>query len=392
MAIKLSKESQEIISSLGTQFKDLKLAEFQEEVELTGLVTWLGTSITPEDDKHAVFLARVRASLLRDLVTHYKPQANTQSEVVGQMAKAKFALLAIAGTIFFACEGFGSITTMLGIFSSAPTFPIFLAATAFSFLSIVAFCSYDLVEISRRLGVEFTTTPKLLDALHEEFKQIKALRNAIGGVSVNHAESQKHLDLVNMLIKRHLALEGERKKLIEALNNPYLKAVKIMTAAIVGTIFFSGGFFAGQTAALYIAELFLAPMATTAFPIVLASLIVGVTAFSIYWYAEQSGIENLICRWMHLDKEKIDYLCDQKKVKVETNKLHKLKLKLEKDIDTTKEIEGLKDLVEKEKTITNNSMVTKHGIFRAPPPLKRSLSLGDLRDSSSIQLEFRYSI
>lgn len=47
-------------------------------------------------------------------------------------------------------------------------------------------------------------------------------------------------------------------------------------------------------------------------------------AFSVYWFVERPGIENLISRWKGLDKEKINALCKSKIVDRETEKLENL--------------------------------------------------------------------
>lgn len=98
----------------------------------------------------------------------------------------------------------------------------------------------------------------------------------------------------------------------------------MITAAVAGIIFFSGGFFAGQTVALAIASLFVASIAATAWPIIVASIAVGLAALSVYWFVERPGIENLISRWKGLDKDKIDQLCEDKYVDRETAKIKSL--------------------------------------------------------------------
>ena len=65
-------------------------------------------------------------------------------------------------------------------------------------------------------------------------------------------------------------------------------------------------------------------IAATAWPILLSSVAVGLAAFSVYWFVERPGIENLIGRWRGLDKEKVDMLCKSKVVDRETEKLHNL--------------------------------------------------------------------
>lgn len=101
----------------------------------------------------------MRASLLKDLHKSLNPgQVEEETQKGGMTAKTKYALLALAGTVYFGCEGFDGITAMLGAFSSIPTIALFVAGTLFSVLSMVVFYSFDLVEISKNLGIKSTDT------------------------------------------------------------------------------------------------------------------------------------------------------------------------------------------------------------------------------------------
>ena len=344
MTITLSQTSQDLISQLSKKNSGLSF-DFQQlnSIELNTLLEWFEVTRQIEgDEENTFFIASLHASLLKDLNESLNPgkKKNSDQKSGGWSAKAKFALLAIAGTIYFGCEGYDGITAIIGVFSSVPTIALFAAGSLFSILSIVVFYSFDLVEISKNLEVKSADTPKLLDVLIEEFKQIKALRLEISKTAdKNSKQLAEHLAIAELLHKRHEDLNASRMKLMEALDNPYLKLAKTVTAGIAGVIFFSGGFFAGQTVALAIAGLFVSSVAATFWPVVLASVLVGLAAFSVYWFVERPGIENLISRWKGLDQEKINALCESEVVERESNKLNTLIENLKKSAtsETSKE-------------------------------------------------------
>lgn len=328
MTVLLSTTSQDLIAKLSEKDKSLMQPFQQTAIDRASLLKWLEQSSSVGGNEATFFLlTSLQASLLNDLNASLNPNVNKKekSGKGGKAAKAKLALLALAGTIYFGCEGFDGVTSVMGVFSSVPTIAFFTAGTLFSILSIVVFFSFDLVEISKNLGVKPSEAPKLLDVLLDEFKQIKLLRARLSkSANKSLSELEEDLAIAKMLLKRHEDLDKARTQLKLALENPYLKAGKMITAAVAGVIFFSGGFFAGQTVALAISSLFVATMTATAWPIVAASIVVGLAAFAVYWYVERPGIENLIRRWRGLDKEKMDQLCKSKVVDRETDKLQNL--------------------------------------------------------------------
>lgn len=333
MTIELSTTSQDLIKKLiESDSKQTSLLQnITTTIDRQVLIKWIKqTSNTQTSDKAFFLIASLQASLLKDLNKSLSPAGEKEDDTTSTdpSAALKYGLLALAGTVYFGCEGFDGITAFMGIFSSIPTAVIFAAGTLFSILSIIVFYSFDLVEISKNLKIKSSETPQLLDILLEQFKQIKALRERLGKISgKTKGELQADLDLLLMLAQRHRDLKAARDELSAALDNPYLKAGKYITAAVAGVIFFSGGFFAGKTVALAIAGLFVATMSATAWPVVAASIAFGITvgfaALSVYWFVERPGIENLISRWRGLDKKKIDKLCKSDVVGEESANLEK---------------------------------------------------------------------
>ena len=125
------------------------------------------------------------------------------------------------------------------------------------------------------------------------------------------------------------------------LNNPYLKAAKLVTASVAGVLFFGGGFFAGESLALAIAGLFVVPALVPLWLVFVASTTVGLSAFSIYWFVERPGLENLVGRWMALDKDKIDAFAGDDVVTKQKQDLHILEKKVARVDQLYKKASGL---------------------------------------------------
>ncbi|HHF7366083.1 TPA: hypothetical protein ACPSKY_001187 [Legionella bozemanae] len=343
MTIDLNLTSQELIAQLCAIDPSFhQTFTNSTKIDKKALLAWLESTSKIESSNKAFFLiTSLRASLLKDLHKSLNPgQVEEETQKGGMTAKTKYALLALAGTVYFGCEGFDGITAMLGAFSSIPTIALFVAGTLFSVLSMVVFYSFDLVEISKNLGIKSTDTKKLLDVLLDEVKQIEAIRMRLAKTAKKTKEElEEDRQLATILLQRYKDLEQIRKDLTSASNNPYLKAAKYITAGVAGILFFSGGFFAGQTVALAIAGLFVTGMAATAWPIVVAGIAVGLAALSVYWFVERPGIENLISRWRGLDKKKMDKLCKEDVVKKETEELEELIASIDFKIGSLKQHE-----------------------------------------------------
>ncbi len=72
----------------------------------------------------------------------------------------QFTLLAAAGTLLAACEGFDGITTILSA-CMFPPYMVFMAGLAFAALSVVVFYGFNLVQVSKNLGVTLKENPKI---------------------------------------------------------------------------------------------------------------------------------------------------------------------------------------------------------------------------------------
>ncbi|KTD64746.1 coiled-coil domain-containing protein [Legionella spiritensis] len=361
-SIQLSDASKKIAETLKSSDSIRQEILAVQEMSLQKLIETL-KNIELQRDNERFLLESLYVSLMKDMnraLAKNGQKKEAKKHKSGSWAnKIKLLGLAIAGIVYFGCEGFDGVTALLGIFN-LPALTIFLVGIGFSLLSIVVFCAFDLVEISHNLGVDFKSSRKIIDIYLEEIKSLKAIRRTIRdnySNSQSDAEITQYLELIEILQKKHEMLNEARQQLQKSLNKPWLKAGKIATAGIAGIIFFSGGFFAGQTVALAVGGLFAAGALTPTFwPIILASVLVGLAALSVYWFVERPGIENLIGRWVGLDKEKIDTFCDKDKVAKEARKLSALQSSLEEkkqDLiehrQTRSELQSTKEELEKVK-------------------------------------------
>lgn len=342
MTISLSQASQRLVLDLRQINNNLVQELSNDTIDKAELIAWFEKSRQiASNDRTFLLISSLQTSLLKDLNRSLMPlPANKeQAKKSAWSRKATYWGLAVAGTIYFGCEGFDGITAILGIFTSVPAVAVFAAGALFSILSIIVFYSFELVEISKNLGVKSSDAPKLLDVLVDEFKEIKKIRSKLSSSKdKTKQELIEDLNLAKMLKQRHEHLNEAREKFRLALDNPYLKIGKMVTAGIAGILFFSGGFFAGQTVALALSSLIVATLTVTAWPIIAVSLAVGLAALSVYWFVERPGIENLISRWRGLDKKKIDTLCQSEAVDRETGKLDNLIKDLEQIISMQEDL------------------------------------------------------
>ena len=226
--------------------------------------------------------------------------------------KILFGILAVAGIIFFGSEGFGGVYDIAKDFNM-PNLPVFIVAVPFLLLSCIVFCAFDLVEISENLGVDLKSSTKMIDVYLSQLNAIKALRTKINNNFVNKSlsEIEEYIALLKSLQQRFKLLQENGEALQKALNNPVLKGAKLVVAAVAGILFFSGGYFAGQTLAMAFLLFFMASVSSTFWPVIVISVIVGLASLSIYWFVERPGIENLVGRFFGRDKNKIQEFCDE---------------------------------------------------------------------------------
>jgi hypothetical protein len=302
------------VLSLWNQNKDL-------DIEQDELLAWL----KQKNDHHKqtrFLLESLRAALLEDLCDSFlSPVERSQKKVekpAGHLKKVLFGFLSVAGTLVAMSEGFDATTSVLGSFMTVSSTVLFVVGMSFSLLSIGLFYFVDFIEISKSIGVKIGKANLLLDVFLKQLDQINQLKQHIDD-TYTHEETNAHQRgalqrLLLMLISFYDALDETRDAYLAAVNGSVLNIAKWATAAITALFFFGGGFFAGQTLALAVAGLFVASVSATFWPIVVASIVVGLAALSLYWFVQRPALDHIVGHWMGLDKQRVDALVSKKQV------------------------------------------------------------------------------
>ena len=322
------------------------------------IVCWLSNAINFDnkiDKKTRFLLESFRASLLEDIYNSFLLiDANTPEEEQDSWYKrAQYIFLVSSGALLALCEGFDGIASLLGSFTSMPTVLLFTAGFAFALLSVGLLYGFELVEISKKVGVKLGRTGQLLDIYLEQVELIDKLKNEIddhfADESLCAKEREEFRQLASMLVIRFNAMDNAREYFVASSNSTALNVSRICTAAMSALIYFCGGYFAGQTVALAVGGLFSASIAATAWPITMASAIVGIASLSMYWFIQRPGLENLVGHLVGLDKDNIDTFASIENVKNQKNELSKLEARV-------RTFENLHKIIEK-----------THGFFEDMP-------------------------
>lgn len=352
--VKLNQRSQHLIIEylILRGIPDNHLTLNSSSLEDTRLVSWLsqedltppGFSLKAKKDLEFT-IASLRAELLSDLLTSLNPKKLNlpMSDAATWHDKVKFILLTLAGTLVAGSEGFDSISTMLTVLFLPPVV-ILVTGLVFSVLSIIVFYGFDLVQVSRNLGVKLKDAPRLMDIYIQQLAEIKAIRRTIDSFYLSELSFGELMQLESTLVMLELRFQSvieSSRQFKEALQSTQMKATKFTVSAIAGLIFFGSGFFAGQSVALFIANLVFTAATATFWPVILFSLLVGAAAFSIYWYVERPGLKNLIGGWFGLEEDKIKKLCDEDYLQKEEDKLRNLKEKIISTSKLTKQLTAL---------------------------------------------------
>lgn len=327
------------------------VTDIQESVSMAQLIALLNEELVEGPPnihpKQTLMLTQLHAELLNDLVNSFdtNDSANHKSaNPVSWFAKLKYIALACAGLLLAAAQGFDGITTLLGVLPFPPII-ILLAGIGFSALSMVLFYSCELAHISAICGVPFTGAAQLLDAYFVQLTSIKGIRKKLSTYIFSRYPNEDLLvlkDLLEVLQKRILAVGQASQQFNQALNNNKVAAAKLFVSTMVGLLFFGGGFFAGQSVAMFIGSLFIASMLPTFWPVILFSTLVGLAALSLYWYVELADVKKLVSSWFGLDEDKIEKLCNKESIACEKEELLVLKNKLNETLNTANELTTLR--------------------------------------------------
>lgn len=344
---------------------------FSLSINLETLLTWLNEEQTKlliktkkqQKEREFVF-ASFRAELLRDLFNSMigdKEKIDKQKRDTSEGSNIKLLLLTASGILVAACQGFDGIVSMLSIFSLS-SYILLGAGFTFSFFSIVVFCSVDLTKVAHSLGVTLGDTYKLLNAYLLQLQNIKMIRKKISHYNLGELSSY---DLINLdrilctLKKCYFSLIQESKQFEEALHSGKMKIIQLLLTSICALLFFGGGVFAGQSVALFVLSL-INVTSPLFWPVILFSTLVGLAAFSLYWYVERPEINKLINGWFGLNEKKVHKLCDQDLFLKETKKIENLQEKIKSMIKVNDRVVELeKDLHLNEVNLNNTANGSK---------------------------------
>lgn len=306
-------------------------------ISLQELMPWLLlTHIQTTEDRF--LLENLHALLLEDLYKSLAkhPQPIKRKKSSTGHADHKSLMLAIAGVIFFCSEGVDGFFVILETLS-LQAICILIVGIVFSLISVVTLYAMDLITISKEFGIKARAVPAMLDLYIKEVQTIKAIRKHIAGNIIRQETLEKLQDdliIIQSITTHYEVLDKARNTIIALNNNPTLRIAKYLSATVTGILFFSGGFFAGQTVAIDLAQLILGTVSATSWPIILASFVVGLAALCVYWFVERPDIENNVSRWFGLEQDKINTFCNETEVKEQKEKLlhvaHNLKVASER--------------------------------------------------------------
>lgn len=262
--------------------------------------------------------------MLLEAMPGYQTQKQFSTQVPNEDNTLAFLFLVFAGVLVAACEGFDGITTILA-FLSLPSELVLCIGLAFAVLSIVVFCGFDLIQVSQQLGISVMDSPHLLDIYLEQLQHIKAIRKQLSTYNLfdaNPEDLKTYQELLAVLQSRLRILRQVGEQFDSVLRSTYMRTIKSMFVALAGLLFFGGGFFAGQSVAVFIMPLLL-PEVSIFWSVLLFSSVVGTAAFAVYWFVERDGLQKFISGWFGLDENKVEQ-CSSARLNREASKLESL--------------------------------------------------------------------
>jgi hypothetical protein len=334
--IKLSQLSQTLFLKYGQKPVASAAVEGEESVRLLtasdnaiDVLTWetlkLNLKMSNEPRKHQKLVISLihdlHETMVQELIENNKNTDNASSletylaELQSPKPKASkkkyllFSLLTAAGFLFAACEGIDGIIAVLGLVS-APLLVLIVAGALFAFLSVVVFIAFNFKQMSDNLGLDLFQSASLLDEHVETIKELNLLREFINKEKNSAKMDKDRLEFYKDVLSHVQALKGQSLIIIKAgidAKSPswFLIAFKYALSATVGILFFGSGFFAGQTVALLLLGLCVASVTPAFLPVMLFSVVVGLSSLAVYWFVERKGLDKLIDNIQDRDEEKL---------------------------------------------------------------------------------------
>jgi len=242
-------------------------------------------------------------------------------------SKVGLLLVVIAGTIVSICNGFDGSITILVLFTGIPFWPVFIIGLILSLVLVVLFFGIDLIQLSQYFNVELHHSRQLLDIFVDQAELISRLLKKIEQYTTqlsedllnNRPEQTNDLPLTgdelnNLLVALTSSqhdLSVVRQMYTDEMQAAYVRAMHVIVASIAGILAFNCGFFAGQSFAIVVLSAFVTTsISAMNWPVLLISIGVGLAALSVYWCAGRADVEDLVSRWLGLDRERIEQLPD----------------------------------------------------------------------------------
>lgn len=384
-SIMLSDQTKGLISRIGT---DLPLdlhpgADCIERGKLLAVLDHLDT----KEKSNRFLLESLRASLLKDLSRSLLREKEKENESENHpqkssfFTKLKFWALLIGGTILALCEGYDGIIS----FFPLVTIPVWvgqIVLVVFALLSALAFYAFELDQISENIGVKLPEVRRLLDVLVEQSNEINLIRKKIKKINTDDLDELRYLSaMLKTLIHTQNQLNELKKEFNDGFNNPYLNAAKIAATVVTGVIYFSGGFFASQIPVVSFFALLGITLTATAWPAVIASTLIGLAAFGVYWYVQRPAVDGLVSNLFGLDKDKINVLDNCKKSVISDEE--------STGLDRLLEVERM--IAVKERNLTSRS---KSPMLQEPStaPLFVPLRLAKRKEPASVKQPSAHSV
>lgn len=281
-----------------------------------------------------------RTALLEDLSAYFFNQESivlveTDEEDSSVWGKIKLTLVAIGGTIFNICNGFDSSVSILNLFAGIPFWIVFLVGLVLSSVFVILFYGLDFVSISENLHVRLSQSRKLLDFFHHQamlnqslidntkqrlqFETNRWLEISLNSVNTSPDlnEVKKWLEFLHILAIHQEELNRVRHFYMAEKQQYYVLLLKWMMIALAGLLYFNSGFFVGQSFMMVTLSAFVATQVSLlSWPVLLVSCLVGLAALmSVFWFSDRISVEQLVCRWIGLDVDKIQQLPDDSVIK-----------------------------------------------------------------------------
>jgi len=351
--IELSDETITLIYKIDTKLP-VGLSRKIAPIEKRNLLQIL-KGLDTEKKPNRFLLESLRASLLKDLRNSFLKEKENESDLKEKenesenlpkntsfFKKLKFWILLIGGTILALCEGYDGIVAFLPLLGM-PVWISQIVLVVFSLLAVIAFYAFELGQISGEIGVKLPEARRLLDVLVDQAKEINLIRKQIKNKCEKENEKEFLSEMLDTLIDNQTKLNQLKKEFNDGLNKPYLHAAKIVATVLTGVIYFSGGFFASQIPVLSFLALLGITLAVTAWPVVIASILIGLAAVGVYWYVQRPAVDAFVCNIFGLDKDKINSL--------ENCKTNVISKKESTGLDRLNEVKKEINLIEEKKEI-----------------------------------------